>query len=61
MATIVTGDQYREIDGKLFEIKRQLRQKEGYPFSPVYLDRALQAIVYNGLTKLDTKYAKMRG
>ena len=56
MATIVTGDQYREIDGKLFEIKRQLRQKEGYPFSPVYLDRALQAIVEGCFEAVDDRF-----
>jgi len=45
MATIVTGEQYMGIDGKLYDIKRQLRQKDGYPFDLRRLDRALQAIV----------------
>jgi hypothetical protein len=45
MATIVTGDRYFELEGKLGEIRRQLRQERGYPFSLDQLDRALQAIV----------------
>lgn len=45
MAIIVTGDQYRELDGQLLEVKRQLRQKEGYPFDPERLKCALQAII----------------
>lgn len=42
---IVTGDQYFGLDGKLCEIKRQLRQKDGYPYDPALLDLALQAII----------------
>lgn len=45
MATIVKGDLYYKLDGKLDEIKRQMRQKEGYGFNPERLDLALQAIV----------------
>jgi hypothetical protein len=45
MATIVTGEQYMEIDGKLHEIKRQLRQKNGYPYDLGGLECALQAVV----------------
>lgn len=41
----VTGDQYYALDGKLLEIKRQLRQNGGYPFDPQQLDAALQAII----------------
>ncbi|MSU74895.1 MAG: hypothetical protein EXS55_00035 [Candidatus Magasanikbacteria bacterium] len=44
MATIVTGDQYYKLDGKLLEIVRQLRQREGYPFDTDQLDVALQAL-----------------
>ena len=40
--TIVTGDQYMSIDGKLEEIKRQLRQKNGYPFDVNALEAVLQ-------------------
>ncbi len=43
--TIVTGDQYMQIDDKIREIKRQLRQRNGYPFSPRDLELALQRIV----------------
>jgi len=45
MATIVTGELYHSIDGKLFEIKRQLRQKEGYSFNSNLLNLALQELV----------------
>lgn len=45
MATIVKGDLYERLDGKLCEIKRQMRQKEGYPFDPARLDLALQALI----------------
>lgn len=44
-ATTVTGDLYREIDGKLEEVKRQLRQKGGYPFDPLKLQKGLQALI----------------
>jgi hypothetical protein len=45
MATIVAGDMYRDLDGQLFEIKRQLRQPNGYPFSPELLKSSLQRII----------------
>ena len=45
MAPNVTGRQYMELDGQLHEIKRQLRQKSGYPFSPEQLGQALQNII----------------
>ncbi|MFA6132048.1 MAG: hypothetical protein WC702_03235 [Patescibacteria group bacterium] len=45
MAPIVTGEQYYDLDGQLTEIKRQLRQRGGYPFSPAQLSLALQAII----------------
>lgn len=45
MATIVKGDMYEAIDGKLHEIKRQIRQKGGYPYDPARLDSALQAVI----------------
>lgn len=45
MATIVTGDLYQKLDGKLNEIKRQMRQQGGYGFDPNRLDLALQAII----------------
>ncbi len=45
MAKVVTGEQYVGIDGKLHEIKRQLRQPNGYPYDPERLNHALQAIV----------------
>ena len=39
MATKVAGDLYVDIDGQIGEIKRQLRQKEGYPFDPMQFSR----------------------
>ncbi len=42
MATQVAGELYFEIDGQLLEIKRQLRQREGYPYDPEQLRIALQ-------------------
>ncbi|MDP2909677.1 MAG: hypothetical protein Q8N69_01230 [bacterium] len=45
MATQVTGDLYVELDGKLCEIKRQMRQPGGYPFDPEKLNRFLQRAV----------------
>ncbi|OGL68956.1 hypothetical protein A3B21_04425 [Candidatus Uhrbacteria bacterium RIFCSPLOWO2_01_FULL_47_24] len=46
MATIIVkGDLYDRLDGKLHEIKRQMRQKEGYGFDSERLDLALQAVI----------------
>jgi len=47
MATknVVAGDLYYELDGQLTEIKRQLRQKDGYPYGPLALKRHLQAAI----------------
>jgi hypothetical protein len=42
MASIVTGDLYHKIDGQLLEIKRQLRQREGYPYKLEDLQKSLQ-------------------
>jgi hypothetical protein len=45
MANNVTGEMYEKIDGQLFEIKRQIRQKSGYPYDLEKLQAALQAII----------------
>lgn len=45
MATQVTGDLYVELDGKLAEIKRQMRQPSGYPFDPEKLNKFLQRAI----------------
>jgi hypothetical protein len=42
MAQRVAGELYYDLDGQLSEIKRQLRQPNGYPFDPQKLRRALQ-------------------
>lgn len=43
-AKSVAGD-YFDVDGQLLEIKRQLRQKGGYPFDLQELQRALHLII----------------
>lgn len=45
MTTQVNGDLYVELDGKLVEIKRQMRQPGGYPFDPEKLNKFLQRAV----------------
>jgi len=47
--TRVAGDLYVDIDGQLMEIKRQLRQKEGYPYDPMQLVEHLQAAIEGNL------------
>lgn len=39
---IVAGEMYESITGQLFEIGRQLRQPNGYPFDPKMLKDYLQ-------------------
>ena len=39
---VVTGDQYREIDRKMREIKRQLDSKAGSPLDPARVDAELE-------------------
>lgn len=45
MANLVAGDLYESITGQLFELGRQLRQPNGYPFSPEALKVHLQDAV----------------
>lgn len=45
MAIIVEGEMYRDLDGQLWEIKRQLRQQGGYPYNPELLKKHLQAAI----------------
>ncbi len=45
MATKVAGSLYYEIDGQLAEIKRQLRQPDGYPFCLTLLKCGLQELI----------------
>lgn len=42
MSTLLTGDQKDALRNKLFEIERQIRQKDGYPFDPADLNDLLQ-------------------
>lgn len=43
--TVVAGDLYFDLDGQLLEIKRQLRQPNGYPFDSAKLKMHLQAAI----------------
>src|SRR3989338_8496122 len=46
MAThVVTGDQYRVIDRRMGEIKRQLNQDGGSPLDPEFIARVLQTLI----------------
>lgn len=46
MAThVVSGDQYREVDRRMNEIKRQLNQPSGSPLDPDVVARMLQLII----------------
>ena len=52
MATyVVTGDQYRVIDRRMREIKRQLDQDSGSPIDPEALANALQDIIEGSYDK----------
>src|SRR3989344_6021927 len=42
---VVTGDQYRTIDRRMREIKRQLDQEGGSPFDPEGVAKTLQLIL----------------
>ncbi len=42
MAAQVAGELYETLTGQLFELGRQLRQPNGYPFNPEHLKVALQ-------------------
>lgn len=44
-SNIVAGELYGQITGQLFEIGRQLRQKNGYPFEAEHLKKWLQMAV----------------
>ena len=53
MAVTVAGEQYESITGQLFEIGRQLRQPNGYPFDPTQLKDFLQLAIegkFNGVS-----------
>jgi hypothetical protein len=50
MVNIVEGDLYYEIDGQLFEIKRQLRQISGYPYNPYQLKVNHQELIEGRFT-----------
>ncbi|MCL5795000.1 MAG: hypothetical protein M1338_01445, partial [Patescibacteria group bacterium] len=54
MAKCVTGELYEKITGQLFEIGRQLRQKNGYPFNPEELKWHLQAAIEGRFTNNQT-------
>lgn len=45
MAEKVAGEMYYDLDGQLCEIKRQLRQNNGYPYDPEMLKMHLQLAI----------------
>src|SRR3989338_10507910 len=45
MANKVAGDLYETLTGQLFELGRQLRQPNGYPFDPLQLKDHLQTAI----------------
>ena len=45
MANKVAGELYESLTGQLFEIGRQLRQPNGYPYDPMELKAHLQAAI----------------
>ena len=47
----VNGEQYFNIDGKILEIKRQIRQKGGSPLNPKLVELALQDIIEGRFNK----------
>ena len=50
MANKVAGDLYFDLDGQLAEIKRQLRQQNGYSFDPKLLKSHLQNAIEGRFT-----------
>ncbi len=62
MANKVAGEMYYELDGQLLEIKRQLRQTNGYPFDPLQLKAHLQAAIEGRFTAVtgNFKYDKRK-
>ncbi len=48
MGKRLDGDQYRNIHGKLLEIQRQMRQRDGYPYDPDALEHGLQRLIEGG-------------
>lgn len=60
MAQKVAGELYESITGQLFEIGRQLRQPNGYPFDPEVLKASLQRIIQGDFPNEATEAAKRR-
>ncbi len=54
----VTGEQYIRIDGKILELKRQLRQESGCPFDPEDFIDSLQCNIEGKFLKRDKKFSK---
>lgn len=60
MAEKVTGRLYESLTGELFEIGRQLRQKNGYPFNPESLKKHLQDAVRGRFACLEAQNKFLR-
>jgi len=61
MAQRVAGELYESITGQLFELGRQLRQPNGYPFNPHRLKLHLQAAVEGRFASGDVFSIKLGG
>ncbi len=61
MARRVAGELYESITGQLFELGRQLRQPNGYPFDPWQLKLHLQAAVEGRFASGDVFRVKLGG
>lgn len=60
MATIVAGNIYEKLDGQLFEIKRQIRQQNGYPYDPEKLLRHLQKAIEGEFSEESNQIVEMQ-
>ncbi len=61
MTTKVTGDLYEKLDGRLFEIKRQIRQRDGYTFDPNALNNFLQRAIEGKFIETDAVWFEKDG
>ena len=58
-AQAVDGERYMSIDGKLVEIKRQLRLRGGYPYDLEKLEAALQRITEGNFDSLPVDHRRV--
>ena len=58
---IVAGELYESLTGQLFELGRQLRQSNGYPFNPHQLKRHLQDAIEGRFASGEVFHVKLGG